>query len=304
MVNYRKTNLLKPAQYVRDNPAINRTIDWLIPLISEKSRVANDMVPEQFWQYGIKRYRVCSCSRGEVGPDSLCNACFGTGYLPGYVPNGFTTFVVLDVTTPGLILNNVIPDFNSGNHPTPLRLADTALSGYLESPFLPLSPNLGYFSSVFFSGSNVGLELSYTLDGSVWYPLTEEANSNLETPINGAIKFRAFLHRATLIEDPPFLQVVITRVQIAENPLINLDVPRFVSSLDASDSGLIPLLNSFNIFANFKQKIEKDTIFVHLRSKKKFKILSSNPNLPNGTLTSWDCTVRMIQPDESLARIV
>lgn len=304
MADYRKTNLLKPSQFVRENPAINRTVEWLIPQIAEKSRVANDMVPEQFWQYGIQRYRVCSCSRGESTPDALCNACFGTGYLPGYQPNGYQSFVVLDISTPGLILNNVIPDFTSGTNPTPLRLAETALSGYLETPFLALGPNLGSFCATFFSGSTGGLDLSYTLDGVEWFPLNEAPNEKLADPVNGGVKFRAFLHRAALTDDTPFIQNLITRVQIAEDPLIRMDVPRFVSNLDATDSGLIPLLNVFNAFANFKTKIEKDTIFIHLRSKRKFKVLSTNPNLPNGTLTSWDVQLRMIQPDESLNRIV
>lgn len=304
MAEYRKTNLLKPAQFVRDTPAVNRTVDWLIPQIAEKSRVANDLTPERFWQYSIQRYRICSCARGEVSPDSLCNACFGTGFLPGYVPNGYMTYVVLDISTPGLILNNIVPDFTSGSHPTPLRLADTALSGYLESPFLPLSPNLGKFGAIFFSGSTLGIDLSYTLDGSTWHVLDEVTNLELATPVNGAVKFRAFLHRATLSEDLPFLQNLITRIQVAQNPLINLDVPRFVSSLDSTDSGLIPLLNTFNAFADFKQKIERDTIFVHERSKKKFKVLSLNPNMPAGTLTSYDLQLRLVQNDESLNRIV
>jgi hypothetical protein len=83
-----------------------------------------------------------------------------------------------------------------------------------------------------------------------------------------------------------------------------MDVPRFVSNIDSTDAGLIPLLAQFNAFANFKQKIEKDTIFVHQRSKRKFKVLSLNPNMPNGILTSWDLQLRLIQPDEPLNRIV
>jgi hypothetical protein len=304
MAEYRNTNLLKPFQFVRENPAINRTVDWLLPQIAEKSRVANDMVPEQFWQYTIQRYRICSCFKGEASPDALCNACFGTGYLPGYTPLGYRTFVVLDITTPGLILNNIIPDFNSGSHPTPLRLSDTALSGYLETPFLPIEPNLGFFNSVYFAGSNFGLDLSYTLDGMTWFPLNETPNPLLKIPRDGMIKFRAYLSRVTLNDPLPYLQVVICRVQVAENPLIKMDVPRFVSALDSSDAGIVPILNTFNAFANYKQVIEIDTIFVHERSYRKFKTLNSNINAPVGKVLSWDIQLRLLQNDEALSRII
>lgn len=303
MADYRKTNLLRPSQYVRDNPAINRTVDWLIPQIAEKSKVANDLVPESFWQYSLQRYRICSCFKGEASPDALCNACFGTGYLPGYVPLGYRTFNMLDISTPGLILNNVVPDFSSGTHPTPLRLVDTALTGYIETPFLPIEPNLGSFSSIYFSGSNSGVDLFYSL-GNKFIPLDESQNPDLKTPAQGSIKFRAYLHRDSLHADCPFLQNVICRVQISEDPLIKMDVPRFVSSLESTDSGLIPLLNTFNAFANFKQKIERDTIFIHQRSKRKFKVLNTNINAPTGKTTSWDLQLRLVQSDESLNRLI
>jgi hypothetical protein len=306
MVRYRNTSLLTPKQYVQDYPGRQRTAEWLLPIIAEKSRVANDFLPEKFWQYNLLRYRKCSCYNGEQDPDAMCNACFGCGYLPGYTPEGYLSYVTLDVSTPGLILNNVIPDFSSATNPVPLVLADTALDGYAESTFEACSPNLGKISSIFYSGSNQseGLTLEYSLDGDVWKPLVEDFDQQLEQPPKGIIKFRAFFHRTNITDPKPFLRNILLRIQVAEDPLIKMDVPRLVANIDSADAGLIPLLAQFNAFADFKTKIEKDTIFVHQRSKRKFKVLSLNPNMPDGILTSWDIQLRLIQPDEPLNRLV
>lgn len=287
---------------VRESPVITSTLEWAVPIIGERLKVASEVVPSYFWQYNFHKNRVCSCYVFQQDPDSNCNACFGTGFLPGYIPEGYYSFITLDASDPGLILVNVRPSYTSGRSPHPLELLDTALSGYVESSFMPLGPNLGSFSNLFFSGTNQGLLFEFTVDGTSWHTIDTEYHDFLATA--NKVKFRCTLSRASLSDDLPYVQVLNVRTQVLDDPLVRLDVPKWVTNLSATDAGLIPILDTFGGFANKDVKVEQITMWVHRDSKRKFKTLSITPWMPAGIMTSWDLQMRLIQPDESLNRVV
>lgn len=287
---------------VRESPVITSTLEWAVPIIGERLKVASEVVPSYFWQYNFHKNRVCSCYVFQQDPDSNCNACFGTGFLPGYIPEGYYSFITLDASDPGLILVNVRPSYTSGRSPHPLELLDTALSGYVESSFMPLGPNLGSFSNLFFSGTNHGLLFEFTVDGTSWHTIDTEYHDFLATA--SKVKFRCTLSRASLSDDLPYVQVLNVRTQVLDDPLVRLDVPKWVTNLSATDAGLIPILDTFGGFANKDVKVEQITMWVHRDSKRKFKTLSITPWMPAGIMTSWDLQMRLIQPDESLNRVV
>lgn len=302
MPDYRFTGGVKPRQLVvRDHPAIAKTAEWMIPIIREQQIIANEVVPSYFWQYNLVRQRKCSCFISKSDPDSNCTACFGVGYLPGYSPVGYYNFVTLDATDPGLYMVNVEPNFDSGNYPTPLVLSDTALTGFVESSFMPCGPNLGTFTTLYFDGSSFGLLLQYSLDGDVWKDLAEAYDEQLKN--TSRVKFRVFMSRAALTDPAPYFQVLQARLQVQKDPLIRLDVPRWVANLNSTDAGLIPLLETFNAYADARSRLEQSSLFVHVQSKRKFKTLTLNPNLVSGQLLSWDATMRLIQLDEPLHNI-
>lgn len=302
MTEYRPTRNLSAKQHiVRESPTTAKMADWMIPIIAERSRQANNVVPAKFWQYNQHKYRICSCYVNQSDPDANCVACFGTGFLPGYIPEGYISFLTLEVSDPGLIFVNIQPNFNSGKNPAPLELVDTALSGFVETGWLPAGTNLGQFKS-FYVGSSDGLLLEYTLDGEHWLQLTDSYNLDLTTATK--IKFRAFLQRADLNDPAPYVQVLHARLQVQKDPLLNLDVPRWVANLNSQDAGLIPLLETFNGFADYRAKIEQTSVVIHQQSKRKFKVLTLNPNMPHGILTSWDMTFRLIQDDEPLSNLL
>jgi hypothetical protein len=304
MVDYRRLGGLKPKQLiVRDSPAVAKTVEWMLPQIAERSKVALEVLPSPFWQYNQVRSRKCSCFVGQSDPDANCNACFGTGFLPGYTPVGYYSYICMDVTDPGLMLVNVEPNYTSGQNPTPLELQATALTGYIETPFQAAGPNLGSFSSVMIASSSFGVEIHYSLDGIEWKDLqNDKYDSDLATATK--VKFRVLLTRESLKADIPFFQVLHARLQVQSYPLINLDVPRWVANLNSTDAGLIPLLETFNAFADKDAKIEQTTVWIQELSHRKFKVLTLTPNMPGGVMTSWDMTMRLIQDDESLARLI
>lgn len=287
---------------VRESPVITSTLEWAVPIIGERLRVASEVVPSYFWQYNFHKNRVCSCYIFQQDPDSNCNACFGAGFLPGYTPEGYYSFITLDASDPGLTLVNVRPSYTSGRSPYPLELLDTALSGYIESSFMPLGPNLGSFTNLHFSGTNTGLLFEFTVDGTAWHTL--DTNYHLFLATANKVKFRCTLSRASLSDDLPYVQVLNVRTQVLDDPLIKLDVPKWVTNLTATDAGLIPILDTFGGFANKDVKVEQITLWIHRDSKRKFKTLSITPWMPAGVMTSWDLQMRLVQPDESLNRVV
>lgn len=300
-IRYRSLGNIKPKQQVvRDSATLQSFADWMLPLIAERQKVANNIVPTLFWQYNRLRHRKCSCYDGQTDPDSNCLGCYGVGYLPGYSPIGYYSIVTLDISDPGLSFMNVEPRFGSGLNPVPLQLAGMSLFGYVESPFYGIGQNLGKMS-VRFGGSPTGVSFLYSLDGLNWEALHE----NVDTQIAGAtrIKFRAELQRAAATDEAPFVQVLNVRIQAVDNPLISLDVPRWVHNLNGSDSGLIPILNTFMGYADSTAKLEQTSLYVHYTSKRKLRTLGLNPNIPGGVLTSWDIDLALIQPDDPQNRI-
>ena len=304
MTKYQSTRPVAASQLIPRDPATVRSVaTWLIPQIAERSKAALDVIPEMFYQFNLKRYRKCSCFQGSSDPSASCLACFGEGYLPGYVLDGFYNFIGMDVTEPGLIMVNVAPDFSSGLFPTPLQLISTALTGYIESPFLTIGPNKGSFSKVLGAASTAGINLLYSVDEGAWEQLIQGRYSD-QLANATRLKLRVEFSRDSLSVAAPFFQVLHTRIQVAENPLIELDVPRWVRNLNSTDSGLVPLLETFNSFANKDVKADQYTLWMHQRSNRKFKVLSINPNIVYGTMTSWDMQLRMIQPDEALNQVI
>lgn len=287
---------------VRESPVITSTLEWAVPIMGERLKVASDVVPSYFWQYNFHRNRTCSCYVYQQDPDSNCNACFGTGFLPGYTPEGYYSFVTLEASDPGLTLVNVRPSYTSGRSPHPLELLSTALSGYVETAFFPLGPNLGSFTNIHFSGTNQGLIFEFTVDGLEWHIVDSEYHDFLANA--NKVKFRCVLSRPSLEDDLPYLQVLNIRVQVLNEPLVKLDVPKWVTNLSATDSGLIPILDTFGAFASKDVKVEQITMWIHRESKRKFKTLSITPWMPAGVMTAWDLQMRLVQPDESLNRVV
>jgi hypothetical protein len=300
-MRYRSHGEIKAKQLiVRDAATLQTFADWMLPQIAERQKVANNIVPTKFWQYNRLRYRKCSCYNGQTDPDSNCIGCYGVGYLPGYAPLGYYSVVTLDISDPGLSFMNVEPRFGSGLNPVPLQLAGMSLSGYVESPFYGIGQNQGKMS-VRFGGSATGVLFYYSLDGVTWTLLHE----NVDTQIAAAtkIKFRAELRRNTSEEAAPFVQVLNVRIQAVEDPLMSLDVPRWVTNLNGADSGLIPILNTFQGYADASAKLEQTSLYVHYASGRKFRTLGLNPNMPGGVLTSWDIDLALVQPDDPQNRI-
>ena len=300
-IQYRKPGGIKAKQMiVRDAATLQSFADWMLPQIAERQKVANNIVPVKFWQYNRLRYRKCSCFEGQTDPDANCIACYGVGYLPGYSPIGYYSIVTLDISDPGLSFLNVEPRFGSGLNPVPLQLAGLSLFGYVESPFYGIGQNLGRMS-VRFGGSSSGVAFFYSLDGINWSPLHENQDTQIAQATQ--IKFRVELRRATAADPAPFVQVLNVRVQAVEDPLIVLDVPRWVTNLNGSDAGLIPILSTFMGYADASAKLEQTSLYVHYASKRKFRTLGLNPNMPGGVLTSWDVDMALVQPDEPQNRI-
>jgi hypothetical protein len=298
---YRSPGEIKAKQMiVRDAATLQSFADWMLPQIAERQKVANNIVPTKFWQYNRLRYRKCSCYNGQTDPDANCIGCYGVGYLPGYAPLGYYSVVTLDISDPGLSFVNIEPRFGSGMNPVPLQLSENALFGYVESPFYGIGQNLGRMS-VRFGGSQTGVLFYYSLDGINWTVLHENTDAQLTNATK--IKFRAELRRNDAQTPAPFVQVLNVRIQVVEDPLISLDVPRWVTNLTGTDAGLIPILNTFQGYANADAKLEQYSLYVHYDSKRKFRTLGLNPNMPGGVLTSWDIDLALIQPDDPQNRI-
>lgn len=298
---YRSPGEIQPKQrIVRDSATLQSFADWMLPQIAERQKVANNIVPTKFWQYNRLRYRKCSCYNGNTDPDSNCIGCYGVGYLPGYAPLGYYSIVTLDISDPGLSFVNVEPRFGSGMNPVPLQLTGVALFGYVESPFYGIGQNLGRMS-VRFGGSTAGVLFFYSLDGINWTLMHE--NEDIQLALATKIKFRAELRRTDAAQPAPYVQVLNIRIQAVEDPLISLDVPRWVTNLNGTDVGLIPILNTFQGYANADAKLEQTSLYVHYESKRKFRTLGLNPNMPGGVMTSWDIDLALVQPDDPQNRI-
>jgi hypothetical protein len=93
------------------------------------------------------------------------------------------------------------------------------------------------------------------------------------------------------------------RIQVLADPLVSLDVPRWVRNLSSTDAGLVQIFETFNAVADKDADPDQNTVWMQERSGRKFKVLTLNPNMPHGILTSTDMTLRLIQPDEMLNQL-
>lgn len=285
----------------------NTSVEYLIELGAERSIEANETLPTQFLHWTILRDRKCPCTELEADASALCGLCHGAGYLPGYVPYGFRKLALLDSGAPKTLAPNVVYDVSSGT--SGWSLASTALGGNVIQFDVPLVPNIGHIVAIEASfGSNEGA-ITFS-----WQPSSAQNWSEFEYGSVEAFKdsvalsVRAEMTRNSLDDVSPFLLGVTILYQVRTDPTIILNLPRILSTTEVDELGLLPTLESFNVWADKTLKTPNDGDFFqlvhnHAITDLRYKINSKTPLAPHGVSGGWEMILRKIYENEQENRI-
>lgn len=200
-----------------------------------------------FWFRRKREGRRCSCWAVEESPNGICGLCYGTGVVGGYDKWGFETQVI-DVTSPNLMMVNVMPFVDSQIRPVPFCLAPNTTRGRIEYT-LRLRKSYGVDQLI----------ASYSaIEGESYVRLfvktrTEDEyvelnRANLNDRLVGVapiINLRVDLGRASVsTRTPIFSHLVLRHQTLNRSPLVPIDVPQQTHSVQLQELGVLDIHTS------------------------------------------------------------
>lgn len=289
-----------------DNP---RTIaKKLVEQIKIKNKVAINVDRRRFYYFQRKRPsggRRCSCWGIETSPDGFCQVCYATGVVGGYDKYGCITEIV-DVTHENISLVNVLPDYNLHTRPVMWSLLPTAVKGYLEVE-VPIQKNNGVLDALVIArqlkpGGRVDALIKSSGDAD-FVPLTKSA---LETRLGvTSILLKVELSRSTPEDHRPILSHIMLRYRIKKDIEVLADIPREEEAWSLAELGTLASYSTIQLFVSHDlTNLSTEDFFHEIRTGRRFKPISVNPNRPFETLTSWDLSCRIVQQFDVYTRVI
>lgn len=249
----------------------------------------------EFYYYSRKKSgRRCGCYLYETSPDAQCPICLGVGIVGGYEKFGTKT-ELLDFTSPDLVCVNVEPNFEQDTRPVFLQLVPGAKFGFVEG-WVPIRNNIGEMDTYLVSQPvyNKGTKLFATTPTNVTTQILSKED---------LIPFLAFDKVKLRVEftagdKRPLFSHVMIRYRVAENSVVNGDVPRATNDLGATQFGVLEVYQELSIFFDGRTVsfIQNEDVLIRLEDLRRFKIVSVNENRWGGVLTSIDTSARFIIP--------
>jgi len=281
--------------------------DQMVPKIVDRNLDAINVDPHLFHFYQRKQMgRRCSCYNVETSPDGLCQVCWGTGIVGGYTKWG-TVDHVIDVTAPKVNAVNVLPSFDQQIRPVMFVLANTATSGYIQTR-INITSNSGILDALQIIPHNIkqGNKVIAYVKRSTDLTWTELDDPDiLEGMLDASfLDFRVVLWRASPESEIPFLSHIMLRYRLRENISIKGDIPRVPESQTLAEFGLFDSFSAITIWtANEPSVVTTEDFFHEISTGRRWKIIESNPNTPEGILTSHDLQARLVQRFEAYSRV-
>lgn len=277
--------------------------DQLVPRIIKRNREAILTDPHYFYFFQRKRTgRRCSCFRVESSPDGMCQVCFGTGMVGGYVKFG-TTDEWFDTTYPNIRTVNVVQNFADGTRPVMLTLNQQATEGYVEFDWR-IRPSIRQTDIFQVVTRNLGTTRS-TARAYIKGPLESEFVALTNAAINERLvghtaTIRVELSRRLLSDPPPLLSHVYIRYCVCPETKVRMDIPRVSESITLAEYGVFDSFTTISGWITDEVKqVGTEDFFKRIEDGTLWKTIESQPNRPLLKNTSHDLQLRLIQGFEN-----
>ncbi len=277
-----------------------------IMAIREETKQAVRVAPEYFYFYQRRHDgRRCSCFVFESSPAGHCTSCYGTGVVGGFEKWGCKT-ETLDATYPQITMVNLAPNYKLDTKPIMLSLSKDASYGYAEFLVNVPQPNCGLDMPPVVRSkvpSDTTLAVFVKVPGEVeWVTLNEEAIK--ERAQATQLLIRVWMARENPNTEVPHLANIMLRWQRRKDIMIPADVPRISESKTLEELGIFDSYDEISAALDVTlPNITTDDFFHHLRMCKRWKVVTIQPNAPQGINTAWDGQVRLVQDFEPMADI-
>lgn len=280
--------------------------DQLVPRIIKRNREAILTDPHYFYFFQRKRTgRRCSCFRIESSPDGMCQVCFGTGMVGGYVKYG-TTDEWFDSTYSGIRTVNVIQNFADGTRPVMLTLNQQATDGYVEFDWR-IRPSIRQTDLFQVVTRNLGTTRS-TAHAYIKGPLDTDFVTLNNATINERLightaTLRVVLSRQLLSDPPPVLSHVYIRYCVCPETRVRMDIPRVAESITLAEYGVFDSFTTISGWVTDEVKqVGTEDFFKRIEDGTLWKTIESQPNRPLLQNTSHDLTLRLLQTFERYSK--
>lgn len=286
------------SQVLQDNHHIVAR-DQLVPRIIKRNREAVMTDPHYFYYFQRKRTgRRCSCFRIETSPDGMCQVCFGTGIVGGYVKFG-TADEWFDSTYPGVRGLNVVQNFADGTRPVMFVLNGAATRGWVEFDWQirPSTRETDLFQVV---ARNLGTSRS-TVRALIRGPLESDfvvlSNYTISERLTGhRATIRVEMQRQALSDPPPVLSHVYVRYRLRPETRVRMDIPRVAESITLAEYGVYDSFTSIGGWITDEVKVVgTEDFFKKTEDGTLWKSIEAQPNRPLLQNTSHDLQLRLIQ---------
>jgi hypothetical protein len=276
--------------------------DQLVPRIIKRNRQA--VLTDPHWFYFFQRKRTgrrCSCFRVETSPDGLCQVCFGTGIVGGYVKFG-TTDEWFDSSYPGIRSVNVIQNFADATRPVMLTLNSQALVGFIEFPW-QIRPSIRQVDLFQVVARNLGTTRS-TVRASIRGPLESDfvplTNSSIQERLcRHTATLRVTFERQALTDPPPLLSHLYVRYCLCPETRVQMDIPRVSESITLAEYGVFDSFTTLSGWITDEVKVVgTEDFFKRTEDGTLWKTIESQPNRPLLQNTSHDLQLRLINSFE------
>ena len=277
--------------------------DQLVPRIIKRNREAILTDPHYFYFFQRKRTgRRCSCFQVESSPDGMCQVCFGTGMVGGYVKFG-TADEWFDTTYAGIRTVNVVQNFADGTRPVMFTLNRLATTGYVEFDW-QIRPSIRCTDLFQVVTRNLGTTRS-TVQAFIrgprdtaFVPLT---NASIAARLcEHTATIRVELSRRLLSDPPPLLSHVYIRYAICPETRVRMDIPRVSESITLAEYGVFDSFTTISGWITDEvRQVGTEDFFKRIEDGTLWKTIESQPNRPLLQNTSHDLQLRLIQGFEN-----
>lgn len=269
----------------------------LVPRIIKRNRQA--ILVDPYWFYLFQRRRTgrrCSCFQVSTSPDGLCQVCFGTGVVGGYLKYG-TTDEWFDTTYPGIRTVNVRPNWDQATRPVMFSLVPDATTGFVEFDWdiRASTRRTDLFQVVTRNQRLATTRVDTTVNGeSMTHAAVDRALCGHTAVI------RATLSRASPADPSPVLSHIYVRYLLCDETRIRMDIPRRSESITLAEYGVFDSFTSLSGWITDEVRAVGTEDFFKMASDGTFwKTIESSPNTPLGQNTSTTVQLRLIQAYES-----
>lgn len=275
----------------------------LVPRMIKKAKAAIATDPKYFYYYQRKLAgRRCSCWSKETQASGTCRICWGTGVVGGFTKWGTYSHTV-DWTHPRLNLIGLVPNYLLGQDTRPvfLALAPGVLIGYAETTIDIMNNNriVDIFQLLYAnitSSSSVKAFIKSEIDKD-WVDLTE---NNLSIRLGyTSLAVRIAIQRDYSEVESPLVNSLFLRYNLRKDLRVAADVPRITDSVTLSEYGIYDVFSGLTMFVdNTLKNITSYDFFKRLDTGIRWRVQEVQPFKPEGILTNYDLTCRLIQDFE------